>query len=194
MAEAAERLMTVAEFLRWDDGTDRRYELVHGRPVMMAPPGRLHGLLAVALGAEIRARLQAPCNVQAEAGIVFPHDDFDVFVADLAVSCTPPTDEPWCPEPVMIVEILSEGTRTTDLTVKLRPYRRLPSLRHLLLVETREPRIEHWRRIDDGWQVRDLGPGDVLRLEDLGVELEVDALYRDLPLGDATRDKGSDEA
>ncbi len=194
MAEAAERLMTVAEFLRWDDGTDRRYELVHGRPVMMAPPGRLHGLLAVALGAELRGRLPAPCNVQAEAGIVFPHDDFDVFVADLAVSCTPPADEPWCPEPVVIVEILSEATRTTVLVEKRHVYRRLPSLRHLLLVETHEPHIEHWRRIDDGWQVRDLGPCEVLRLEDLGVTLEVAVLYRDLPLAEGTRDEGSDEA
>lgn len=185
MAEAAEKLMTVAEFLRWDDGTDRRHELIHGRPVMMAPPGRLHGLLAVAIGAELRSRLRPPCNVQAEAGIVLPHDDFDFFVADLAVSCTPPADDPWCPDPVLIVEILSDGTRTTDLTVKLRAYRRLPSLRHLLLVETREPRIEHWRRVEDGWQVRDLGPGDVLRLDDLGVELAVDALYRDLPVADA---------
>ena len=29
--------MTLAEFLEWDDGTDRRYELLDGMPVMMAP-------------------------------------------------------------------------------------------------------------------------------------------------------------
>jgi hypothetical protein len=28
--------MTLAEFLEWDDGTDRRYELLDGVPVMMA--------------------------------------------------------------------------------------------------------------------------------------------------------------
>jgi Uma2 family endonuclease len=35
---AAERPMTVAEFLDFDDGTDTRYELVEGRPVAMNPP------------------------------------------------------------------------------------------------------------------------------------------------------------
>ncbi len=183
MAEVAEKLMTVAEFLRWDDGTDRRHELVGGRPVMMAPPSRVHGALALAIGAELRARLAPPCLPQVEAGIVFPHDDFDFFVADMAVSCAPPADELWCPEPVLLVEVLSESTRAHDLGVKLPAYRRLPSVRHILLVETREVRIEHWRREGEGWHVRDVGPGGVVVLEDLGVRLEVDALYRDLPVG-----------
>ena len=37
MAHVAEKLMTVAEFLNWDDGTDTRYELINGRLVAMAP-------------------------------------------------------------------------------------------------------------------------------------------------------------
>ena len=32
MADIAEKRMTVAEFLTWDDGTDTRYELIDGRP------------------------------------------------------------------------------------------------------------------------------------------------------------------
>ena len=33
MVETAEKLMTLAEFLDWDDGTDARYELVRGKLV-----------------------------------------------------------------------------------------------------------------------------------------------------------------
>ena len=36
MAEAAIRHMTLAEFLRWEDGTDTRYELIDGFPMAMA--------------------------------------------------------------------------------------------------------------------------------------------------------------
>jgi hypothetical protein len=36
MAMPNPQLMSLAEFLCWDDGTDRRYELVRGRPVAMA--------------------------------------------------------------------------------------------------------------------------------------------------------------
>jgi Uma2 family endonuclease len=37
MAKPAEKRWTVDEFLAWDDGTDRRYELVGGQIVAMAP-------------------------------------------------------------------------------------------------------------------------------------------------------------
>lgn len=40
MASHAPRRMTLAEFLEWDDGTDRRYQLIDGVPVMMAPSCR----------------------------------------------------------------------------------------------------------------------------------------------------------
>jgi Uma2 family endonuclease len=182
MAEAAAKLMTVAEFLHWDDGTDRRYELVGGRPVMMAPPGRVHGVLVIRLGAQFRAQLPAFCQPQGEAGIVRERDELSYFIADLAVSCAPMGDEPWCPEPILIVEVLSDSTRSLDLGVKLPAYRRILSVRHILLVETREVRIEHWRREADGWKVRDFGPGEVLVCEDLGLQLAIDALYEGLPV------------
>ena len=43
MATLAPRRMKLAEFLDWDDGSDRRYELVDGFPVMMAPATEAHG-------------------------------------------------------------------------------------------------------------------------------------------------------
>jgi hypothetical protein len=45
MSEAAVKRMTLAEFLRWEDGTDTRYELLAGQPVAMAPPAPPHGFL-----------------------------------------------------------------------------------------------------------------------------------------------------
>ena len=54
--------MTLVEFLEWDDGTDRRYELLDGVPVMMAPSLEAHGEIAAALGAEIRAGSNRPAG------------------------------------------------------------------------------------------------------------------------------------
>jgi Uma2 family endonuclease len=59
MAELAIRKMTVAEFLRWEDGTDTRYELLAGTPVAMAPPAVAHGMLALRVGARIETALRA---------------------------------------------------------------------------------------------------------------------------------------
>ena len=107
-------------------------------------------------------------------------DNVGYFVADGAVNRVPPSDDPWCPEPVLTVEVLSESTRAADFGIKLPAYRRIPTLDHILLVETREMHIEHWRR--EGWHVRDLSPGATVVLGDFGVLLGVGGLYRGLPV------------
>jgi Uma2 family endonuclease len=63
MAEPAIRRMTVDDFLRWEDGTDTRYELVDGSVMAMAPPTPRHGTLVLRLGGAIDAALRArpPC-------------------------------------------------------------------------------------------------------------------------------------
>jgi Uma2 family endonuclease len=74
VSEAAIKRMTLAEFLRWEDGTDTRYELLAGVPVAMAPTAIAHGILALRLGARVDAALRSrpPCFGQNEAGIVRP--------------------------------------------------------------------------------------------------------------------------
>ena len=42
MAEPAVKPMSLAEFLRWDDGSDTHYELIGGFPLAMAPPAAAH--------------------------------------------------------------------------------------------------------------------------------------------------------
>jgi hypothetical protein len=87
MATLAPRRMKLAEFLDWDDGSHRRYELVDGFPLMMAPATEAHGELAAVLCAEIRNRLRPPCRVIGEAGIMIPDRRDTYYVADLAVTC-----------------------------------------------------------------------------------------------------------
>ena len=50
--------MTLDEFLAWDDGTDRRYELWGGGVTAMAPPMPRHRLLAATLSREIGSVLR----------------------------------------------------------------------------------------------------------------------------------------
>jgi hypothetical protein len=89
MASVAPQRMSLAEFLEWDDGTDRRYELLDGIPVMMAPSLEAHGEPAAALALEIGSRVRPPCRVISEAGIIVPDRADSYYVADLAVTCAP---------------------------------------------------------------------------------------------------------
>jgi Uma2 family endonuclease len=131
MAEPAIRHMTLEEFLRWDDGTDTRYELIDGFPVAMALPAEAHRIFAVRLVTRIDAVLAGgrPCNAQIEPGVVRPDRANSYYVPDVAVTCEP--NEPGrqaMVDPILIVEILSPSTERTDRRLKLPAYQTLESV------------------------------------------------------------------
>ena len=181
MASPAPKRMTLAAFLEWDDGSDRRYELLDGIPVMMAPSLEAHGELAAALGAEIRARLRQPCRVIGEAGIVIPDRADTYYVADLAVTCAP--REPgrrMVVEPVLVVEVLSPSTGQVDRWRKVADYRTLSSVQEILVAFSDERRVEVQRRTADGWRVEDLIGKAEISLACCDGRIPLDAVYRDL--------------
>jgi Uma2 family endonuclease len=181
MASRAPKLMTLAEFLEWDDGTDRRYELLDGLPVMMAPATEAHGEIAAALTIEIGTRLRPPCRVINEAGILVPDRADTYYVADLAVTCAP--REPgrrMVAEPVLLLEVLSPSTGQVDRWRKVADCRTLPSVQEILLVFSDERRVEVQRRTADGWRVEDLIGKAEVALSCCRAPIPLDGVYRDL--------------
>ena len=181
MASRAPKPMTLAEFLEWDDGTDRRYELLDGLPIMMAPATEAHGEIVVNLGAEIRSRLQPPCRVISEAGIAIPDRRDTYYVADLAVTCAP--REPgrrMVAEPVLVVEVLSASTSQVDRFRKVADYRTLSSVPEILIVFSDERRVEMQRRMADGWRVEDVIGKAEIALSCCSTPIPLDLIYRDL--------------
>jgi Uma2 family endonuclease len=191
MAEAAVSRMTVDEFLRWEDGTDTRHELVDGFVVAMAPPAPAHGRLALALGSEIRAALRSrpPCAVQSEAGIVRPDRDDTCYIADLAVSCEAlrPEDRV-IRQPVLIVEVLSPSTSAFDRQSKVADYRQIPSVQEILLIDSQTVFAEILRREEDRWITEIVqGPAAVLSLSSVPLVIRMSDLYEGIPLPEQPR-------
>jgi Uma2 family endonuclease len=165
MAEPAEKRWTVEEFLAWDDGTDRRYELVGGQIVAMAPPSEAHAAIVANLTLRIGSQLRPPCRVLGEFGVRLPGRDDSFYQFDLAVTCA--AADParrYIAEPEMIIEVLSPSTALHDRGRKLDHYRQLPALKEILLVASEERRVQHWRRRGARWVVDDLIGDADLRL------------------------------
>lgn len=180
MSEQAHILerMTVAEFLEWDDGTGVRYELIDGRPVAMAPGTRPHGHLVTSLCGELRQRLQAPCLAYSACGVRVPDAADQFLVPHLVVSCAAqPDDLRWVGDPALVAEVLSPSTQRYDRDQKLSLYRRIPSLRHILLLSPQRRHAIHWQRRSDGWLVVDLVGEATVRLDDLAVAIPLAELY-----------------
>jgi Uma2 family endonuclease len=188
MSELAVKPMTLAEFLRWEDGTDTRYELLAGFPVAMAPPAVAHGIIAARLCARIEAALQSrrPCMAQVEAGIARPDRDDTCYVADLAVTCQPPRrGDQLISEPVLIVEILSPGTAMYDRQTKVADYRRIPSVEEILLIDSASIFAEVLRREGDRWITEIVrGPQATLSLASIGLTATMSDLYEGIDLLD----------
>lgn len=188
MSELAVKRMTLAEFLRWEDGTDTRYELVAGSPVAMAPPAVAHGILALRLGGRIDAALRSrpPCVGQSEAGIARPDRNDTCYIADLAVTCTPPErGQQLLQDPVLIVEILSPETAMYDRQTKVADYRRIPSVEEILLINSASVFAEVLRREGDRWITEIVrGPQSMLSLASIGLTVTMSDLYAGLDLPD----------
>ena len=188
MSEAAVKRMTLAEFLRWEDGTDTRYELLGGCPVAMAPPAIAHGILALRLGARIDAALRSrsPCFGQSEAGIARPDRNDTCYIADLAVTCTPPErGQQLLQDPLLIVEILSPGTALYDRQTKVSDYRRIPSVQEILLIDSTSIFAEVLRREGDRWITEIVrGPQATLSLASIRLTAAMSELYEGIDLPD----------
>jgi Uma2 family endonuclease len=122
MASHAPQRMTLAAFLEWDDGTERRYQLRDGVPVMMAPRAEAHGELAAALMVEIGGRLKRSCRVVADARITVEGRGDTCYVADLAVTRAREQNRRTVAEPVLVVEVVSPSAGQMDRWRKLADY------------------------------------------------------------------------
>lgn len=183
MSEPAERRMTVAEFLSWNDGTDTRYELIDGRPVAMSPVSASHSIIVINIGHELKVGLQKPCVVGGEASVQRPDRDDSFYEADIVVSCTPlEAGATTIPEPVVIVEVLSPTTLEHDRGRKVYDYRQIASVQEIVLVSSEQRRVEIWRRRGAKWELEDLIGDAALELESVGVTIPLAAIYADTPL------------
>jgi Uma2 family endonuclease len=178
VAQVADKLWTLEEFLAFDDGTDTSYQLFEGRLVAMNPPLRGHAILTARLVRMVGSQLKPPCEVAAEAGIMPVNRRHSWYKADLIVTCTPGNyKDPFIAEPVLVAEILSPTTTTTDFNRKLPDYQQIPSMRDVLLVSSMERRVRHWRHEPDGWIERQHRGAATIRLSGLPVAVATTDLY-----------------
>ena len=177
MADQALQLMTVDEFLNWDDGSDTRYELADGVVRAMAPPAGSHrtivgntsGILYNALGN------RRPCRGELEAGL--PIDAHTLWQADIAVTCQPAARE--IIDPLLVIEVLSPNTRTHDLGQKLFDYKTLASIAEIWMFDSERRWVQHWRREASGWIGQDFVGGSAFDSPVLATRVTLDDLYAD---------------
>jgi len=176
--------LSVTDYLAAEDGADVRHEYIDGELYAMTGASRRHGLITLNLATFLRPRLRgSPCQLFAsDMKVRLRIADQDIFYyPDLLLTCDPNDRETYyCSAPCLLVEVLSESTARIDRREKRLAYQMIPSLREYLLIEQDSRAVEIHRR-SQGWGAEYVTDGCV-RLDCLGVEVPLDAIYEDVPV------------
>ena len=156
MSATVQTRKTADEFIVWamEQPEGKRYELVAGEVVAIAPEraahGRMKGRMYIRLIEAIRGA-KLPCEAFLD-GISVRVDANTLYEPDAMVRCGAPLDENATEvvDPVIVVEVVSSSSRKRDSGTKLEDYFRIPSVRHYLIVKTENQAIIHHRRDEAG--------------------------------------------
>lgn len=176
--------MTYAEYLALEARSDVKHEYLRGDVWAMAGGTPRHGRLATsfatALGGALRGR---PCVVYSSDVRIRIESTGRSTYPDLSVVCGKDqfaADDPNAlTNPIIILEVLSEGTERSDRGEKFAHYQRLASLQEYVLIDQEQPRIEVFRRQGNAWLLSIYEGGSTVELESVGVDIDVNAVYAD---------------
>ncbi len=188
--------MSVHEFVSWNPPSDGLWQLVDGEPRLMAPATRTHGAIQSELGRLIGNHLEqrsGHCTVVTAPGVIpRVQSEANFRVPGIAVTCSPyETEEQALTDPILLIEILSPSNQA-ETWANIWTYATVPSVREILIVRSTAIGVELLRRNVDGtWPERPRSiDGGILKLDSIGLQVEVAAIYRTTRLSDPAGRRG----
>jgi Uma2 family endonuclease len=188
MNVALSKAMSPAEFLAWEERQDLRYEFDGFQPVAMTGGTlghdritfNLHKVLDRTLAGQ-RCRPFGPnVKILAAGRVRYP---------DAIITCTPQDRKATVvSEPVVVFEVVSEGTSRTDRIDKVLEYQTIPSVRRYIIVEQDAIAATVFERTATDWVGRVFTGNAALAMPEVGIEIPLPELYADVEL--ATPESG----
>jgi len=179
-----------AEYLASLDASVLKLEYCRGVIYAMAGGTRAHAQLSASAIVALAGALPESCRVATS--------DLKVRIEELDISAFPdasvtrgelrssPTDANAIVNPSLLVEVTSKSTEDYDRGEKLNSYKRIESLRSVLIVSHRERRVTVVERGEGAnWTEREVSGGQQVTLPLLGTSFPVDAVYDGIELDPA---------
>jgi Uma2 family endonuclease len=171
------------QYLALDAASDEKLELHNGEIVAMAGAKRNHVRITDNISGLFYVRLKG-------SGCTYYSQDMRVRISeetyyypDVVVVCGEEliVDELDLYNPTVIIEVLSDSTKSTDSSEKTANYRQLPSLQAYLLVSTTGALVTLSTRNGDSWTLRDIiGLQNQVTIESLGLSLALADIYENV--------------
>ena len=191
MTQPARQLYSYADYLRLERESTIRHEFLGSEVWAMAGGSPDRSAIAVnvvrMLGNSLAGRrcrvFNTDLRIRVPATGLATYPDASVICGQVELD---PDDEKGhtVVNPTLLVEVLSPSTEGYDRGEKLAHYKRIPSLREVMLVAHDDRRVDLWRRTDSGWTQLVSREGERVELMSLDCTLSVREIYLD-PLADA---------
>jgi Uma2 family endonuclease len=191
MSSALKTKLTVAEYLAMERASETKHEYFGGDDFAVAGGTPEHSLIASNFIREAgNALKERPCfdytsdlrvkvkpsglYTYPDVTIVCGQQEFDDNQGDALVN------------PTVLVEVLSKSTAAYDRGTKSKHYRKIESLRALLLIEQDSPTVDViWLQPDGNWVLSDATElSDSIAIEPLGISIPLAEIYRNVTFPD----------
>lgn len=184
MSAVPKTKLTDTEYLAKERRAEFRSEFYRGEMFAMAGTSREHSLIVGHLVSMLVTQFKGRCcevyptdmRVKVSASGLYTYPD-------VVIVCGQPEFEDaeldTLLNPTVLIEVLSQSTESYDRGAKAAQYRRLPSLRELVLVAQDRPHVEVLIRQDNGdWLLHEVGDLDgSVTLSSVSVSLPLREIY-----------------
>jgi Uma2 family endonuclease len=174
---------TIEEFAAWHMLQPERWEFVDGRPRLMAPASMRHSILKRNVFRALDTALAASACEALIDGPQILTDEISA-IPDVVVTCGRlDLTTPVVADPAIIVEVMSPSSDIDDTGRKWFSYRKIPTLKHYLVLSQDERVVQVHSRAGELWRERFVSAG-TLELDDPAVRLDIAAVYAGTGLED----------
>ena len=177
MTAISPRVLSVEEYLEFEQASETRHEFVDGALHAMAGETQEHEDIVLNIAEVLRPIARAKgCRLYTTTiklrvlGSRFRYPD-------VMVMCVPKSETRVESEPCLVVEVLSNSTETVDMNDKLAEYTRLPSLQRYLMVSQHRRLVTVYSRSINGWEVQVLEENGEIDLPCLQTTLSLQQIY-----------------
>lgn len=173
----------VEDYLEGEKVSRIRHEYIDGEVYAMAGASDRHHRISANLFIRLDSHLENSDCEAFMAEVKLKTDQATFYYPDVFVDCSKnPESAYYREEPVLIIEVLSPGTRQIDKREKLRAYQQIPTVQEYVIIEQDKIHIELHRRQPDGrWITYFYNESDrdeTIEFQAVDLKLDLDEIYR----------------
>jgi Uma2 family endonuclease len=153
MQATEQRYYTPEEYLELETVADHKSEYIDGQIIPMAGGSTKHNQISLNLSSELNFafKRQPYCVYMTDVRLWIPKHRIYTYPDVMIIQGEPEyfqNRQDTVLNPILIVEVLSKGTKSYDRQSKFDIYRTLPSFQEYLLVEQNRIHVEQFSKID----------------------------------------------